>query len=221
MTISSTQEMYLIADELRTIANLGLRLAESRYDQERCERVLGASARLVAALDRRVPDEVMAQFKGDLSHISPFVAANAAVFRDGRILLIRREDNGLWALPGGLVDVGESLAEAAVRELSEEANVRGRATRMLGIWDSRFLRSSMKAQAYFAIFLVEADDGEPEAGPETTGVGFFAEGELPDLSPGYHIEVPLTFKLHRNEVPAPYFDPPGRSEDASTSLEAS
>lgn len=81
----------------------------------------------------------------------------------------------------------------------------------------------MKAQAYFAIFLVVADDGEPEAGPETTGVGFYAERELPELSPGHHIEVPLAFRLYRNEVPAPYFDPPSRSgqRDASTSLEVS
>lgn len=94
--------MYLIADELRTIANLGLRLTENQFDHGRYERVLAASARLVAALDKRSPDELLEQFRGDLTHVSPFIAANAAVFRDGQILLIRREDNGLWALPGGL-----------------------------------------------------------------------------------------------------------------------
>jgi ADP-ribose pyrophosphatase YjhB (NUDIX family) len=201
--------MYQIADELRAMANLGLRFAENPYDKERYERVLTASARLIAAVEKRPADEVLAQFEGDLSHISPVAVANAAVFRDGRILLIRREDSGLWALPGGLVDVGETLAVAAQRELSEEAGVQGRATRLLGIWDSRLSGAQTKSQVYVAIFLIDAEGVEPQAGPETTGVGFFAEDSLPELHPGYRVMVPLVFKLHRGEVPVPYFDSPG------------
>ena len=223
MTVSSTQEMYLIADELRAVANLGLMFPESHYDRGRSERVLAASARLIAALDRRSPDEVLAQFKGDLSHVSPHSGANSAVFRDGRTLLIRREDDGLWAMPGGMADVGETLAEAAERELWEEANVRGRATRLLGVFDTRFTGGRVRTQGYVALFLVEAGHGEPRAGQETTGVGYYAEDELPDLSPHHRTKVPLAFRLHRNEVPVPYFDPPGKSNqgDASTSLEPS
>ena len=134
------------------------------------------------------------------------LSASAAVFRDGGILLIRREDSGLWALPGGLADVGETLADAAQRELWEEAEVRGKATRLLGIWDSRLIRGQTKAQMYFAVFLVAVEEGEPQSGPETTDVGFFAEGELPELHPGHDVVVPLAFKLTREELPVPYFD---------------
>jgi ADP-ribose pyrophosphatase YjhB (NUDIX family) len=223
MTISSTQEMYLITDELRAVANLGLMFPESHYDRGRSERVLAASARLVAALDRRSPDEVLHEFKNDLSHVSPHSGANSAVFRDGQILLIRREDDGLWAMPGGFADVGETLAEAAERELWEEANVRGRATRLLGVFDNRFTGGRVTAQSYVALFLVEAGRGEPRAGPETTGVGYYTEDKLPDLTPHHQTKVPLAFKLHRNEIPVPYFDPSGNrgQRNASTSLDAS
>ena len=123
--MSGSEELYRIADELRAVANLGLKYAEHPDDRERYKRVLSASARLVAAVEERPPDEVLSGFEDNLDHISPNAGANAAVFRDGRILLIRRADNGLWALPGGLVEVGETLAEAACRELLEEAGIRG------------------------------------------------------------------------------------------------
>ena len=205
--MSSTDELYQIADELRAVANLGLRYAENPYDIERYQRVLSSSARLVAALDRRSPDEVLAQYEDNLDKLSPNAGAEAAVFKEGKLLLIKREDNGLWAIPGGLVDVGETLAEAAQRELLEETNLRGRATDLLGIFDSRLLHSRTKSQFYHAVFLVECVDTKPVAGPETTDVGFFPEDDLPALSPGHHLGVPLVFKLHRREIPVPYFDP--------------
>jgi ADP-ribose pyrophosphatase YjhB (NUDIX family) len=134
------------------------------------------------------------------------------VFRDERILLIRREGDGLWALLGGLVEVGETLAEAAQRELLEEANVKGEVARLLGIWDSRLNGGRTKAQMYFAVFLIEPEPGEPEAGPDTTGARFFSERELPDLSPGHQITVPMVFRLQRGEIAVPYFDVPERTQ---------
>ena len=200
-------ELYLVADELRAIADMGIRFAENSYDRERYERTRTASARIVAALERRSPDGVLERYDDSLGQVTPQAGSSAAVFRDGRILLIRREDNGLWALPGGMVEVGETLAEAAVRELREEANVEGRATRLLAVIDSRLWRSRSKTHFIHPVFLVEAAEGqEPSPGPETTDAGFFAEDDLPPMSPGHKECVPLIFKLLRGDVPAPYFD---------------
>ena len=199
-------ELYLIADELRAIGNMGIRFAENSYDTERYERVRAASARIVAALERRSPDEVLERYDDNLGQVTPQTGSSAAVVREGRILLIRREDNGLWALPGGMAEVGETPSEAAVRELSEEANVKGRATRLLAFVDSRLWRSRSKTHFYHPVFLVEIEGQEPSPGPETTGVGFFAEDDLPPLSPGHDMAVPLVFKLLRGDLPSPYFD---------------
>ena len=143
---------------------------------------------------------------GLLGQVTPQTGSSAAVVREGRILLIRREDNGLWALPGGMAEVGETPSEAAVRELGEEANVKGRATRLLALVDSRLWRSRSKTHFYHPVFLVELEGQEPSPGPETTGVGFFAEDDLPPLSPGHDMAVPLVFKLLRGDLPSPYFD---------------
>ncbi len=206
--MDATGEMYLIADELRSIADLGLLYAQNSYDNERYRRVRSLSARLVAAMEERSADDVMEDYRDPLVHATPFVCAEAAVFREGRILLIRREDNGLWAMPGGATEVGETWAESVERELHEEAGVQGTATQLLGVFDSRLWRSRPRQQIYVSVWLVELSAHQtPIAGPETTGVGFFAEDALPDLSPGHELRVPAVFQLMRGDLPVPYFDP--------------
>src|SRR5215203_4910969 len=54
--------------------------------------------------------------------------------RGGRLLLVRRCDSGTWELPGGRVDIGESAAEAAIRETAEEAAVRVVVTGLVGVF---------------------------------------------------------------------------------------
>ncbi len=201
-------EVYLIADELRSIANAGALYAENEYDRERYDRALSLSARLVAAIDERPVDDVMEEYRQSLTHVSPLVGADAAVFRDGRMLLIRREDNGLWAMPGGATDVGETWAQSAERELREETGVVGIATKLLGVFDSRLWSFRSKQHFYAGVWLVDPhDDRTPIAGPETTGAGFFAEHDLPALSPDHERRVPMAFKLARGALPVPYFDP--------------
>jgi 8-oxo-dGTP diphosphatase len=56
----------------------------------------------------------------------PYVAVSAAIFRDGRVLIVRRAHPpaaGLYTLPGGVVELGETLVEAAVREVREETGL--------------------------------------------------------------------------------------------------
>jgi hypothetical protein len=62
---------------------------------------------------------------------------------------------------------------------------------------------------FTAVFLVDAGEGVPTAGPETTGVAFFSETELPRLSPGHQRRVPFVFKLLRGAAAVPHFDSAG------------
>ena len=161
----------------------------------------------------RSPDQVLAQFQDNLLRASPLVGAEAVVVRDEQVLLIRREDDGLWALPGGLTEVGETLAETAQRELWEETGVLGRVTQLLGIFDSRLCHSLTKSQLYHVVFLVKAENDEPTAGPETTDAAFFRQDALPPLSPGHHIRVPFVFRVLRGEASVPFFDPVDKEGD--------
>lgn len=208
-------ELYQIADELRAIANAGLRWSESGYDKERYERVLKVSARLVAALENVSSESVDTAYLGNLAHLSPVICVEAAVFREGKILLIQRSDDRTWAMPGGLLEVGEAPAQGAERELWEEAGLRGKAVRLLGLYDTRFWPVRSRMQLCIAQFLMEAD-GEPglhsglednfSSLAETLDIGFFSEDGLPELHTGHDRRVPMAYHLARQAESAAFFD---------------
>ena len=199
--------IYQAIDELRAVSSLGLHYASNEYDRERYQQVLAVALRLFASLENRPFNEVMDEYRQDnWLHASPLVGAEAVILQDGKILLIKRSDSGLWAVPGGLVEVGETLTEAAARELREETGVEGKVTQLLGIFDSRLWHSKTKAQLYHVIFLAESANPVPTPSREAIEVAFFEERNLPVLAPGHDLRVPILFKLLRGEVPAPYFD---------------
>lgn len=201
-------EIYSIADELLAVANLGLHHSKNAYDRERYEKVLSASARLMSILDKRPFTEVLARFQDNYEHICPQIGAEAAVFRDNRLLLIKRHDDGLWAVPGGMVEVGETLTASALREFKEEVGLTGTITRLLGVFDSRIWKSQVKSQLYHVIFEVNVSEGTPVVTNEATDWGFFAVNELLDLSPGHDSRVPFLFKLMNGDIKVPCFDEP-------------
>jgi 8-oxo-dGTP pyrophosphatase MutT (NUDIX family) len=87
---------------------------------------------------------------------------------DGDILLIRRTDNGNWALPGGGIDLGESVSQAAIRETREETGITPEITGLVGIYtDPRHVihyTSDDEVRQEFSIVLA----GRPLAGRPTT-----------------------------------------------------
>lgn len=203
-----TEALYQIADEMRGMANMGRYFAKDPYDLERYGKLLALSARLIGVIEQRDAAEILPQFEDLLFHVTPLSGAEFAAFQDGKLLLIKRHDNGLWAVPGGAVEMGESPAETAVRELWEEVQVRGKVTQFLGIFDSRLWGSATKVQLFYHSFMGEILEGTPQTTNEAHDVGFFAEAELPPLAPGHLERIPTLFKLFREELPIPYFDKP-------------
>jgi 8-oxo-dGTP pyrophosphatase MutT (NUDIX family) len=203
-------EIAAVADELRAVAAFGLNFARpGSHDEERWRHVLAACARLAALGGERPADELLTQYQTNHFDIGPVASGEAAVFHDGKLLLVRRADDGLWALPGGITDPGETLAATARRELWEETGIDGRLQQLLGIFDSRLWHSAKKIHFYHAVFLIEAADPTPRPSAETSAAAYFAEEELPPLSPGHHLRAPFVFRQLRGDAAIPFFDPPG------------
>ena len=122
---------------------------------------------------------------------APIVAVGAIVVRQGRVLMAQRghpPGEGIWAFPGGVVELGETLAEAAEREIWEECGIRVRVVRPFGVVD-RILRDAAGRVEYHYVIvdmLAEWVEGEPRAASDTSQVGWFSAEELGGLrlSPG-------------------------------------
>lgn len=115
------------------------------------------------------------------------VGCSAILFDEGRekVFLTRRADNGMWCLPGGRVDPGESVEEAVLRELWEETGLRGRVTRFLGVYSDPnrlvIYPDGNKAHIVALSFEVEATGGEAGLSNETTDFGFFTLAEAAQM----------------------------------------
>lgn len=114
------------------------------------------------------------------------VAVTVFVLDDqDRVLLIRRTDNGLWALPGGAQDFGEYVAETAVRETREEAGIDVEVVDVVGIYsDPKHVveYSNGEVRQQFSIcFRARYLGGQPTASEESAEVRWVARNELDEL----------------------------------------
>ena len=115
-------------------------------------------------------------------------SANVVVVNDdGEILLIRRSDNDNWALPGGAMDLGESLPDAAVRETAEETGVDVEITGMVGIYtDPRhvilYTSNNEVRQEFSVVFTARPVGGAPTTSVESTEVRWFPTDEIGSLT---------------------------------------
>ena len=202
------QALYLIADELRGMATIGGHFAENVYEVERAHRIMELAAKVAALADEGTAEEVAAVFAAEPWHrVSLAIGVEAAVFdANGRILLVRRRDNAHWALPGGLAEIGQTPAEAVLRELWEEAGLRGRVTRLLGVFDGRLWGSRSKVHLVHFVFAVACDDLDPVPGSEMLDARFFPTDRLPEaMHRGHDLRVPKVIELRRSDET--YFDP--------------
>ena len=115
------------------------------------------------------------------------VVGSSAIVTDenGKILLQRRSDSGNWALPGGAMDIGETFAQSAVREVKEETGFDVRIDRIVGIYSDPghvFAYDDGEVRQEFSICLAcTIVGGTLAVSSESTAVEFFPVEELPNL----------------------------------------
>jgi ADP-ribose pyrophosphatase YjhB (NUDIX family) len=213
MTMHPAKQIALWADRLRDLSAMGLFFAKSVHD-EIAYRETQSIAMDMLGLATGEPLERIEPLRGTIfARPTPLTTGDAAIIDDaGRLLLIRRADNGKWAMPGGALDVGETVAEGVQREALEETGVHCRAVTLVGVFDSRLCGSETPYHLYHFLFLCEPLDLEPEEKPshdfEVLETGWFAEGELPepcDIDPGHVSRIPEAFRVWRGDARA-YFD---------------
>jgi len=113
------------------------------------------------------------------------LGCSATIFNEARekVLLTKRADNGLWCLPGGGVDPGESVEETVIREVQEETGLAVRVLRLIGVYsDPNWLVVYNERDAAQALnFEVVITDGKPVLSNETSDWGYYSLEEIDKL----------------------------------------
>jgi ADP-ribose pyrophosphatase YjhB (NUDIX family) len=134
-------------------------------------------------------------------------SVNVAVTNDaGQVLLIRRSDNDNWALPGGAVDLGESLTQAAIRETLEESGIDCEVTGLSGIYTDPghilLYTSNGEARQEFSIVLTaRATGGQPTPSSETSQVRWVPQAELAGYQMDQSMRLRVQHYLERRDKP--------------------
>jgi len=135
------------------------------------------------------------------------VAVTAAVRNArGELLLIERTDNGLWALPGGGQDIGESVAQAAKREVYEETGIDVEITGLSGIYSDPghviAYDDGEVRQEFSLCFHAKPVGGEPRSSSESIQARWVSPDSLQDLK--IHPSMRLRIKHALKQEPQPY-----------------
>ena len=117
---------------------------------------------------------------------TPLVGVGAIIIEDSRVLLVKRAHPPLqaqWSIPGGVLEVGELVREAAIREAREETGLIVETAELLGVYDRVLRHAEGRVQYHYVLidFLCRRTGGELRAASDAAEVRWFTREELPAL----------------------------------------
>ncbi len=194
------------AQKLQAIAQNGLAYSDNKFDIERYHFLREIVAEIVSTHSEVEHNQILDLFAEEVGYATPKIDIRGAVFRENEfheneILLVKERADGLWTLPGGWADVGESPSEAVVKEIREESGYQTQALKLVAVYDrDKQGHTPFPFYIYKFFFLCELLGGSPEISIETEEVGFFPENDLPPLSIGRvtTTQIKRMFEYYRN-----------------------
>ncbi|WP_455951448.1 NUDIX hydrolase N-terminal domain-containing protein [Eubacterium sp.] len=168
------------AMEIQSIAQAGLTYGHDEFDKERYERLREISAEILAYKTDMTVEKVKDLFCNETGYQTPKVDTRAAVFENGKILLVHEKD-GRWSLPGGWCDVDQSVAENTIKETVEEAGLEVKPTKLIAVQDRNKHNTPVYAYGVVKIFVMcTLIGGSFVENIETTETKYFARNEIPE-----------------------------------------
>ncbi len=189
------------AIELQSLAQAGLFYGHDLFDMERYERIREISAEMISYKSEIPIDKVHDLFCDEIGYQTPKLDSRAAIFDDGKILLVK-ESNGTWALPGGWVDVNTSVKENIMKEVKEEAGLDITTDMVIAVQDREKHNLPIYAYRVCKIFILcSKTGGDFLPNIETVGSKYFGIDELPLLATEKNNEdqIRMCFEAYQSE----------------------
>ena len=170
------------AVELQSISQGALYYCKDKYDIERFKRIREISAEMINYKSGISIDKVKDLFCNETGYQTPKIDSRAAIFKDDMILLVK-ESNGTWSLPGGWVDVDLSVKENVIKEVKEEAGLDVIAGKVIAVQDREKHNLPIYAYKVCKIFILcTVIGGKFQKNMETIESNYFKLDELPLLA---------------------------------------
>ena len=170
------------AEELQSIAQAGLFYDKDVFGQERYQRIRKIAWEMMAEESGLGKEEIEKVYSKEYGYQTPKVDTRAVIFQDDQILLVR-ETNGKWVLPGGWCDFNLTPVENTIKESREESGLDVRVLRLIAVQDrDRHCSPPYPFRIIKLFFLCEAIGGAFQENSETTERAYFSEEELPEIN---------------------------------------
>ncbi len=195
------EDLIKWAVEIQSLAQSGLAYTDNVYDKERYERLREISAEILSKKSNLSLDKVKDIFCNESGYQTPKIDTRAVIFKDNKILLAR-ENNGKWSLPGGWCDVLESVASNTIKEVKEETGLDVKTNRIIAVQDRNKHNKPIYAYGICKIFIIcDLLGGEFIENIETTEIDFFDVDELPELAEEKNNveQIKMCFEAYKNE----------------------
>lgn len=196
------------AMEIQSIAQIGLTYTKDEYDKERYEQLRNIASEMLSYKTDIPVDKVKNLFCNEEGYQTPKLDTRAAIFKDDKILLVH-EKNGFWSLPGGWVDVLESIESNTIKEVKEEAGLDVVAKKVIAIQDRNKHNTPIYPYGVCKVFVeCEVMGGEFVENIETVEIGYFSLDNLPKLAEEKCTpkQVEMCFEAKNNKNWQVYFD---------------
>ncbi len=196
------------ARKLQFIAQAGLTYSKDPYDLERFGQIREISAEMVSLQSGLPIERVRDLFCNETGFQTPKLDTRAVIVENGKILLVQESD-GRWSLPGGWVDVDQSIGGNTEKETLEEAGLRVKALRILAVQDRNRHNRPVYLYGVIKIFVqCRVFGGAFAPNIETVDSRYFSLEELPPLAEEKNTaeQIALCIKAAESPVWEPVFD---------------
>lgn len=184
------------AREIHALAHLSLDYEKNPFQRQNWERIKEISMEILASYGNLPTATVKDLFDCEVGYPTAKLDSRAVIVEEGKILLVKEKASGLWSLPGGFVDVNESVKSNAEKEAWEESGLRVKAIGLLAVHERHRQDKPPLAFGVIQCFVYcQVLGGEFEDNLETEASAYFSLDELPPLSLGRNTKEEIRYCL--------------------------
>lgn len=180
---SIDRKIIEVVRELHAISSAGILYTKEPFDKERYIRLREIAAELLSEISEDSYTKIIQVFEANSGYQTPKLSTRSVVFNDSDEILLVKDYDGKWVIPGGWCDYNKTIIENTKKEAFEEAGLTVEPYRLVGLFDHHKRNNPGSFfDCIHAFMLCRVIDGVFHQNLETTQSGYFSMNCLPELN---------------------------------------